>query len=71
MQTRLWIASVLDASSNEMTLFVMYTGFGLDAYVVIGREESGPHMWVITRLFWHHKVNRRAMKGRGVLAITE
>eukprot|EP00667_Euglena_gracilis_P005263 EG_transcript_5303 len=43
-------------------------GFGLDAYVVIGREENGPHVWVLTRaekdvVFWESTTGSRYAHG--------
>eukprot|EP00670_Eutreptiella_braarudii_P026734 CAMPEP_0174385492 /NCGR_PEP_ID=MMETSP0811_2-20130205/126635_1 /TAXON_ID=73025 ORGANISM="Eutreptiella gymnastica-like, Strain CCMP1594" /NCGR_SAMPLE_ID=MMETSP0811_2 /ASSEMBLY_ACC=CAM_ASM_000667 /LENGTH=621 /DNA_ID=CAMNT_0015539827 /DNA_START=97 /DNA_END=1959 /DNA_ORIENTATION=- len=50
--------------NHSILLCNLLLGFGLEAYVVIGREDSGPHMWVMTRtdkevIFWESLTGSR------------
>eukprot|EP01006_Ploeotia_vitrea_P034444 TRINITY_DN65753_c7_g1_i2.p1 TRINITY_DN65753_c7_g1~~TRINITY_DN65753_c7_g1_i2.p1 ORF type:complete len:530 (+),score=268.68 TRINITY_DN65753_c7_g1_i2:743-2332(+) len=64
-RTEIWYSphSVLsqgkgDLESHALLLCSLLLGFGLDAYVVVGTNHNGPHMWVLTRrnqftvMFW-------------------
>uniref|UniRef100_A0A7S1J7S2 Centrosomal protein of 76 kDa n=1 Tax=Eutreptiella gymnastica TaxID=73025 RepID=A0A7S1J7S2_9EUGL len=50
--------------NHTILLCNLLLGFGLDAYVVIGRDENGPHMWVMTKtteevIFWESVTGAR------------
>ncbi len=54
-----------DIENHVVLLCSLLLGFGLDAYVCVGTNARGPHMWVITRsgkdqtVFWESLTGKR------------
>lgn len=59
-----------DAQDHALLLCSLLLGFGLDAYVCVGTDGSGPHLWVMTisspdRIwFWESLTGKRYLLGQ-------